>query len=141
MSDTPRQMAALSIRQPWAWLIACGFKDIENRDWRTSHRGPFLIHAAKTLDEEAHRLVMRGIHPVTGDNSLHGNHYALHYRHLAGPDRMLGGVVGQAEIVDVVDQSDSPWFVGRYGFVLRNAKPFQRFYPMRGKPGLFKVDW
>lgn len=30
---------AISIRQPWAWLIANGFKDIENRDWATKFRG------------------------------------------------------------------------------------------------------
>jgi hypothetical protein len=36
---------ALSIRQPWAWLIANGHKDIENRSWNTNYRGAFLIHA------------------------------------------------------------------------------------------------
>lgn len=35
---------ALSIRQPWAWLIVNGFKDIENRDWATPFRGRFLVH-------------------------------------------------------------------------------------------------
>lgn len=29
-------MAALSIRQPWAWLVVQGYKDIENRDWPTN---------------------------------------------------------------------------------------------------------
>lgn len=134
---TQPQRLALSVRQPWAWLIVNGFKDIENRDWRTRHRGPVLIHAAKTLDQTAHELVRNGFHPVTGDNSLHGNHYALQC-YLNG-DLMRGGIVGAVEIVDVVEQSDSPWFVGRYGFVLRKAQPFRRFYPMRGMPGLFPV--
>lgn len=39
-------MKALSIRQPWAWLILHGGKDIENRSWNTNFRGRFLIHAA-----------------------------------------------------------------------------------------------
>lgn len=39
-------MKAISIRQPWAWLIVNGFKDIENRSWRTKYRGPVLIHAS-----------------------------------------------------------------------------------------------
>lgn len=42
-------MKALSIRQPWAWLIVNGFKDIENRSWHTKYRGPVLIHASKGL--------------------------------------------------------------------------------------------
>ena len=42
-------MKALSIRQPWAWLIVNGHKDIENRSWPTRFRGPVLIHAAKGM--------------------------------------------------------------------------------------------
>jgi hypothetical protein len=54
-------MKALSIRQPWASLIVAGYKDIENRSWRTSYRGPVLIHSAQrvadvTLEEIARRL-------------------------------------------------------------------------------------
>ncbi len=45
-------MKALSIRQPWAWLVANGHKDIENRDWATNFRGRFLIHAAKSMTRD-----------------------------------------------------------------------------------------
>ncbi len=38
-------MKALSIRQPWASLIARGEKTIEVRSWSTSYRGPLLICA------------------------------------------------------------------------------------------------
>jgi len=43
-------MKAILIRQPWAWLIVHGYKDVENRTWSTKYRGPILIHAGKTLD-------------------------------------------------------------------------------------------
>lgn len=36
---------ALTIRQPWATLIALGVKTIETRSWRTNYRGPLAIHA------------------------------------------------------------------------------------------------
>ena len=39
---------ALTVRQPWAWAIAAGHKDCENRTWATSHRGWLAIHAAAT---------------------------------------------------------------------------------------------
>lgn len=39
-------MKALSIKQPWAYLIAHGIKDIENRNWRTHFRGIIYIHAS-----------------------------------------------------------------------------------------------
>ena len=38
-------MRVLSVRQPWASLLVRGVKDIENRTWSTTYRGPVLIHA------------------------------------------------------------------------------------------------
>ena len=39
------ELPALSVRQPWAWLIVSGLKDVENRPRRTHYRGSLLIHA------------------------------------------------------------------------------------------------
>jgi hypothetical protein len=38
----------LSIWGPWAQLIAYGWKDVENRSWSTSFRGPLAIHCSKS---------------------------------------------------------------------------------------------
>ncbi len=59
-------MKALSIMQPWAWLIVNGHKDIENRNWPTRFRGPVYIHAGKKIDGDAASDVDFGLHPVTG---------------------------------------------------------------------------
>ena len=40
-------MKAISIKQPWASLVAGGHKTIECRTWRTSYRGPLLICSSK----------------------------------------------------------------------------------------------
>jgi hypothetical protein len=45
-------MKALTVKQPWAWAIVMGYKDVENRSRRTNHRGPLLIHAAKQMDAD-----------------------------------------------------------------------------------------
>lgn len=42
---------ALSLKQPWAALLAHGLKTIEVRRWPTRHRGRLLIHAARIPDE------------------------------------------------------------------------------------------
>jgi hypothetical protein len=36
---------ALTVKQPWAWAIAAGYKTIENRATNWSYRGPLAIHA------------------------------------------------------------------------------------------------
>jgi hypothetical protein len=41
------RMKAITVKEPWASLIASGAKLVENRSWRTRHRGPLAIHAAK----------------------------------------------------------------------------------------------
>lgn len=45
-------MKVLSIRQPWAWLIAIGCKTIENRTWSRNYRGRILIHASQAKAEQ-----------------------------------------------------------------------------------------
>ena len=39
-------MKAITIKNPWAYLVAAGIKDIENRTWPTKYRGRVLIHAS-----------------------------------------------------------------------------------------------
>jgi len=115
---------ALSIRQPFAWLIATRQKNVENRGWPTPHRGRFFLHAAKTYSraqrEEAQWL---------------REHFELDI-----PERLeVGGIVGEATLVDCVTQFDSVWFSGPYGFVLEQARPLP-FRPLRGKLGFFTID-
>ena len=40
-------MKALSVKQPWANMIASGEKTIETRTWMTSYRGQVLIVSSK----------------------------------------------------------------------------------------------
>jgi hypothetical protein len=45
-------MKCLSLKQPFADLLALGEKIIELRKWNTKFRGKFLIHASKNMDVE-----------------------------------------------------------------------------------------
>jgi len=118
----------LSIRQPWAWLIVNGWKDIENREWPTRQRGPIYVHASQTMtqdDYEACRIFVEGIHPTLW--------------HKIPPANKLerGGIVGQTTILDCVTRHPSEWFCGSYGLVLDDSKPLPfvacpgqlRFFP------------
>ena len=49
-------MKALTLTQPWASLVALGYKRVETRSWRTQYRGPIAIHAAKGFPTEARRF-------------------------------------------------------------------------------------
>ena len=118
-------MKALSIKQPWAWLIVNGHKDVENRSWYTSYRGPVLIHAGKKIDNEFLEII----------NHLPASAHLV--PRLSTLD--TGGIIGIAEIVGCVTKSESPWFFGEYGFLIRNARPIP-FVPYRGQLGFFEVE-
>lgn len=113
-------MKTLSIRQPWAWAIVTGRKDIENRKWNTKIRGNVLIHAGLKVDP-----------------------YGMEYLKSLGidvpKDLPTGAIVGHVHIIDVVTSSDSKYFFGPYGFVLLNAFEFEPTIPCKGKLGFFDV--
>lgn len=46
-------MKVITIKQPWASLIAEGLKKYEFRTWNTKYRGDILIHAGKSIDKKA----------------------------------------------------------------------------------------
>ncbi|MED4715357.1 ASCH domain-containing protein [Bacillus badius] len=47
-------MKAITIKQPWATLIALREKQFETRSWQTKYRGEIAIHAGKSIDKEAY---------------------------------------------------------------------------------------
>ena len=116
-------MKALSIRQPWAWLIAHGIKPVENRSWRTAVRGDILIHAGQQFDQQG----LDGVLAIFGD-----------LRTRLPQQYDLGGIVGMATLVDCVDSHPSAWFTGPHGLVLHNPRPLP-FRPWRGELGFFDV--
>ena len=50
------EMRVLTVRQPWAWAIINGGKDVENRvrNVAGSYRGPVAIHAGAAWDESSY---------------------------------------------------------------------------------------
>jgi hypothetical protein len=45
-------MKVITIKEPYATLIAEGLKEYEFRTWKTNYRGDILIHSAKTPNKE-----------------------------------------------------------------------------------------
>lgn len=121
-------LPALSIRQPWAWAILHAGKDVENRNWPTRFRGRFLIHASKgcTRDEYLDACAF-----------MAGFFGGLEVPPLDTLPR--GGIVGVANLGACVDESDSDWFVGEWGFELNDVQELP-FTPCRGMLGFFKPE-
>lgn len=118
-------LKALSIIQPWAWLIVNSFKDIENRSWSTRYRGPLLIHAGKSKSA------------FTQEVEDVRKKYAIEVP--ASIER--GGIVGIVDLADCVDGHASRWYVaGNVGWVLKNMRPLP-FRACKGALGLFAPEY
>ena len=115
-------MKVIVIRQPWAWLIVNGYKDIENRTWSTRYRGTLLIQASANLPTKAKWTEIEQF---------------VRNRGVQLPASFeTGGIVGTAEIEDCVTRSKSKWFEGPVGWVLARPRRVQ-FVPLTGRLGLF----
>lgn len=113
---------ALTVRQPWAWAIASGHKDIENRTWRADRvlGHQILIHAGLgfwTLEEMA--LV----------NELTGGKLPT--------EVPVGAIVAVVTVRQFVTSSASPWYqADRVGWQLVDAVPVA--VACKGAQGLWK---
>ena len=126
-------MKCLTICQPFAELIARGEKRVENRTWKTSYRGPLLIHAGKSRKWLTHEWA--------------GDAQAI-------PTLVFGAIVGVARLERCLSireirhlHRDSPdaWLShhphckGPWCWVLSGAKRLSDPIPYRGQLGLFEV--
>jgi hypothetical protein len=118
------------VRQPWAWAIFHG-KDIENRDWPTTLRGRVLIHSAKGCKYEEYAEARAFMLNIPEADWSRSNAIPMM------PYLLKGFIIGSVEIVDCVERSDSPWFMGRYGFVLKDPQRFGVPIPAKGALGFW----
>jgi hypothetical protein len=116
-------MKAISLRPPWPYAIFHLDKDIENRTWPTRYRGPLLIHASKTWDEAGYDFLSYSMDRFVPSKQHH----------------VFGAIVGQVNLINCVDRSDSRWFFGDYGFELEDPIEFKKPFTYKGQLGIFDV--
>lgn len=142
-------MKAISIRQPWAWLItrpdltdraarlrelAAGrIKTIENRTWATKFRGPVALHASASMTRTEYADVLDFL---MRDPALKPIYHAM--PHFDEMRKQCGGIVGTALLQDCIDDSQSPWYMGQFGFVLADIRPLP-LIPCKGALQFFNV--
>ena len=129
-----REWKCLSVRQPYAWAIINGAKDVENRKRKLKYVGRLHIHAALTeetdyVDECVARVAKHS--GVSEAGALED--YRGHLRH------GLGAIIGSVHMFGCAVRHESPWFKeGWFGYLLRDPEPLRKPVPCRGSPNIFK---
>jgi hypothetical protein len=139
-------MQALSLRQPWAWLMIRPdlktmtervrasetgiLKQVENRPWNCLKRETVLVHASSSMPAwyhaEAAKFARTNFGIIVPDRD--------------DPQLQLGGIIGRFEIYDCVASSKDPWFFGPYGILVRDATPLP-FRPCSGRQRWFTPEY
>lgn len=122
----------LSVKQPWAWAIISGGKDVENRGRPTKFRGRLYIHASKA---EAPDEVDEMCELAAEEKGVEPARIRARYER----EQAFGKVIGSVEIVACRDESDSRWFVGPYGFELRKPRRLEEPIDLSGGLGIFSA--
>lgn len=129
-------MKILSIRQPWAWWIIAGEKDIENRNWQTDYRGKLLIHVSSFWSTGIIKRDWEAALDCYQQRPLKGT---MPYANQEILRSQCGHIIGSVDMVECVKASDSPWFFGRYGFVLTNPRRLKSPIQFKAMLGLLDV--
>lgn len=162
-------MRVLTVRQPWAWAIIRGGKDVENRSRNLAggYRGPVLIHAAaKKPDDRAYieaalasehfdPTVLREKHSIRDFGVVHPL-LVGQLGSLFGAPVYQGAVIGVVDLVDVhwsgmeCSRADipcheyalcSPWAMAyHHHLMLADPRPLATPIPATGKLGLWRPD-
>ena len=156
-------MKAISVRQPWAYLILQRGKNVENRTWSTDYRGPLLIHAGRQWASHVpgssrQRDVVSAVR-VGGkliewpDNLARGGGKLIEWPDnlargaIVGMVELLGcvpanlGMAGDRQLQKLVDQvKRSAWAeAGMVHWLLSAPRAFAEPILYRGKQGIFEV--
>ena len=110
----------LCVKQPWAWAIIEGGKDVENRVWKTNYRGRLYIAARKTIDNGSFGYISELIGDIPRPKSL-----------------VTGAIIGHVTLLDCIRDSISDWAQpNQWNWVLSSPKSITPI-PIKGQLGIF----
>lgn len=137
------EIHCFSTRQPHADLILQHHKTVEGRKQNTHHRGPVVIHASLTPNQEHIEIFQQP-----------GTRHTTPWIHPPIPtpyDPVLGRAVATAQLInsrpmipDDIRRACYPYIwphTDLYAWVLADVQPLPTPIPMRGMLGVFRSPW
>lgn len=133
-------MKAISIKNPWAALIAQGLKTIEVRSWRTSHRGQIIIVSSAKPDS-----IVKADFKRTNDSGAVYTY--LPHDPENGEFAHYGHAVAIAELTHITefrpDHTDAAMIdhaPGLFAWHLKNVREIEPF-EVKGKLSIYDIDY
>ncbi len=133
------------MKQPWAWMVIHGTKDVENRSWvnailegLVARREPFAVHAGLSMTRAYYREAVQFAKAQDPE--------------LVVPridELVLGALLGTVVPTGILPSHSQGlrgvvhrrWHMpDQYGWELEERTPLPRYVPAKGKQGFWTVD-
>ena len=113
MKIQKKDWKAISLKQPWANLVASGKKTIETRKWTTGYRGPLIICSSRIpkIEPAGYALCVAELYHIEPMRKEHE----------------------KAACIKV--------YPGAYSWFLRNIRALKNPVPVKGRLGIFDLNF
>ena len=130
-------MKVLSIQEPYASLIANGYKYIETRSWKTKYRGEILIHASlgkklmsKIDDPDVIKII---------------NNINMNYGKIICKADLIDCIYMDENFIDKIKENVEEeklgiYEIGRYAWILDNIEIIKNPIEAKGKLNLWEYE-
>jgi activating signal cointegrator 1 len=134
----------LTLLEPWASLVAAGYKRIETRSWSTEYRGELLIHASASKKSCRHSYDVGLLFKTAGLEFPEG-------WPATASEYPLGRIVAVARLIDCAEMTEAniarvskierafgDWRPKRFAWILATVRRTEQI-PWKGALGLWDV--
>jgi len=128
------KIKVITLWQPWASLVANGYKQLETRSWKTDYIGPILIHSAKRWKVDQQKFYEEHAKEFIGNNVPLGEILAIGDLVGCMPTDMVSGIITDRELLF------GDYSLDRFVWVLNNVRVFNTPVPWKGRQGLWEVS-
>jgi hypothetical protein len=136
-------MKAISLKQPWANLVASGKKTIETRKWSTNYRGDLVICSSQNpkIEPYGKALCIVELYDIKPMEKKHEKKACMKLprakaRYIFSPDFAGSGIPPKRELprrgIKVYPKAHA-WF-------LRNLRPIDPPISVKGSLGIFNLE-
>jgi hypothetical protein len=105
----------LTVKNPWAYLIVSGLKDVENRSWKTNYRGKLLIHTSQIP------IKFNSFEIFTPEQIE-----IIQIKNINFNNLINSAIIGEVELIDCIQNSNSIWAEsGQWHWILTNQEIYK----------------
>lgn len=129
-------MKVLSIKEPYATLIASGNKLIETRSWKTNYRGELFIHASGTKLAKEYLTNQYVLNTIKDLDMNFGN--------IICKVNLVDCIYMDQKFIDYIKQNSNEYYLGlyelgRYAWIFEDVEPIAPI-KIKGKLNIWNYD-